>query len=560
MIDLGLRRRRASDRVRSSVTRWVGRFEVLESRIALSNGLVGVAAEFIAPPTHIFTVTSVPQDPNNTGAVTSTTVTVVGNVVNPLGGAISDFHTMLEIAAFENGTNIGSVSWDVTAGPGTITGPSYLGQDPTAQNEALFSLPFTLQSATTTPQNVTFQITAVGFGTRSVVLQSDGKTLLTGTFVVTPVGPMVSQISPVTSPRTDPVQSIDVTFSKAIDPTTFTTAALTLTNNGTAVPLASDVTFTSSDNTTFTVGGLSTYTTAFGSYVFTVSAAGVKDPSGTAGTGSQSVDFTVQSPNAPPTISHISPITSPRTEPVSAVGVTFSKAIDPTTFTTADLTLTRDGAPVTLGPDVTFTTTDDITFSIGGLASYTTPPAPYSLTISAAGVKDLAGNPGIGSQSVDFTVQAPVVDTGPQVVGLQRFGVHNQPTLLVLTFDRQLDPVSAGDLNNYLIYSPGRHRRIGTAHDVLVPIFSGVYDSANRTVTLVMARPLYLFGQYRIVVRGTGPNPITDQNGVALDGKSNGIPGSNFTTIFGREILVGVTSTTTPTTKAARYQHYQIGG
>ena len=178
----------------------------------------------------------------------------------------------------------------------------------------------------------------------------------------------VATISQPTTPRTDPVQSIDVTFSKAIDPTTFTTADLTLTRDGTAVPLASPpVTFTTTDNTTFTIGGLASDTTAFGAYVFTVDATGVKDPFGTAGTGSQSVNFTVQSPNAPPTIatSLRSPPRAPT--PVSAVGVTFSKPIDPTTFTTADLTLTRDGAPVPLGSDVTFTTTDDITFSIGGL-------------------------------------------------------------------------------------------------------------------------------------------------------------------------------------------------
>ena len=58
-----------------------------------------------------------------------------------------------------------------------------------------------------------------------------------------------------------------------------------------------------------------------------------------------------------------------------------------------------------------------------------------------------------------------------------------------------------------------------------------------------MAKPLSLSRQYRIVVRGTGSTPITDQNGVALDGKSDGQPGTDFTTTFGREILKGVTPT-----------------
>lgn len=571
MIDPGLRRDRASDRGRFTAKRWVGRFEILESRIALTNGLVGVPAEFIAPPKHLFTVSSVPEDPNNTGVVPSTTVTIVGNVLNPLGGAISDFHTTLKIDAFENGSNIGEVSWDVTSGPGTITGPKYLGQDPSHQNEALFSLPFTLQSAASGQQNVTFQVTAVGFGTRDVVLQSNSSQKLTGTFVVQIV-PMVTQISSITSPRTDPVQSVDVTFSEAIDPTTFTTDDLTLTRDGVAVPLSSPpITFTSSDNTTFTIGGLASATTAFGSYVLTVSAVGVKDPAGNSGSGSQSVSFTVESANAPPKVANISPITSPRTQPVSAVGVTFSKAIDPTTFTTADLTLTRDGTPLALGSDVTISTRDNITFSIGGLTSYTTPPGSYQLTVSAAGVTDPAGNPGTGTQSITFVVLPAVVDTGPQVIGLERFGVHNQPAMLVIHFDRQLNQNRVVLISNYRVYNPGRDGRIGTADDVLVPISSGYYNSANKTVTLIMAKSLWLSKLHRIVVRGTGPNAITDLNGVALDGLSDGQPGTDFTTKFGREILVGFahpfgTITTTPKNSPiravgpARYRHYQIGG
>ena len=327
------------------------------------------------------------------------------------------------------------------------------------------------------------------------------------------------------------------------------------------------MTFSSTDNTTFTVGNLATYTTPFGGVRLHGQRRRCPGPLRSGGnrlTVGQLHCPVGQRPadDRPRFSDH-----HPATEPVSSVGVTFSKPIDPTTFTTAALNLTRDGVPVLLGSDVTITTTDDTTFSINGLTSYTTPPAPYSLTINAADVKDLAGNPGTGSQSIDFVVQAPVVDTGPQIVGFQRFGVHNQPTLLVLTFDRQLDPASAGNPNNYLIYGPGRP--IGGPKNVLLPILSGVYDSANKTVTLVMARPLYLYGQYRIVVLGTGPHPITDLNGVALDGESNGVPGSNFATLFGREILAGVTPTSgTLKTKGiparapllATYRHYQIGG
>jgi hypothetical protein len=402
------------------------RLESLEDRLVLSNGLVGVAAE-ITPPTHIFTVTSVPEDPGNTGVVPSTTVTIIGNVENPLGGPISSIHTTLEIDAFLNGTLNDSVTWDVTSGPGTSTPPKFFGQDPTHQNQADFSIPVTLQSGVSTVQNVTFQIIAMGFGTRNVVLQSNTSQKLTGTFTVqsAAAGPTVTAISQPTTPRTTPVDSINVTFSKAIDPTTFTTAALTLTNTGTPVTLGPEVTFTSTNNTTFTVGGLTGDTTALGTYVFTVDATRVKDSSGTAGTGSQSVTFTVQSPSA---------------------------------------------------------------------------------------------------------------STGAQVVKVQRFGFHTQPTSVVITFDRALDPTSASNPAGYEILAPGNN------NGVPVPIVSATYNPMNLTVTLAPAHQLSLFNEYLLIVRGTGPNAILDASGVALDGKANGQPGSDFMTVIGPRNLAGPAS------------------
>jgi hypothetical protein len=419
MFDLGLKRRRSSARVRSSPSRWVGHLEQLESRIALSNGLVGVPAESIQP-LRLVTISAVPEDPGNTGVVPSTTVTVVGSVQDRSGAKISEIRTTLEIDAIENGTVIGSVSWDAAAGPGTITGPRYLGQDPAAQNRALFSLPLTLLSAAPAPQSVMFRITVVGSGTRNVVLRSNTSQPLTGTF-------------------------------KVVD--------------------------------------------------------------------------------APPPIAALSSVATPPITPVSPV-------------------------------NVTSTTTVASTVSSAGVARNTTPPGSNVATVSAAAVKDSAGT---GSQSVISIAQTPAVDTGPQIVGLQRYGVHGQPTVLVLTFVGQLDVrelnSGVGDLTNYLVYSPGRNGRLGTAHDVLDPIAGASYNAANNTVTLVLYRPLYLYGQSRIVVRGTGPNPITDLNGVPLDGAGNGTPGTDYVATFGREILAGPVPpvSSRPPTKPSIYQHYQVG-
>lgn len=560
MIELGWSRRGVSDRHPRAASGWVARLEALEPRVALTNGLVGVPGQF-SPPTHEVNITSVPEDPDNNGVVSSPNLTIVGAIQRPGRQSFTDTHSIITIDALENGDVIGTVTWN-TSSPG----PPELHQDPTAPFRALLALPITLQSTTSDPQNVTFRVTVAGFGTLPWNRVDNGQPL-TGQFVVVQP-PTVAALSPVSSPRTEPVQSVDATFSKAINPTTFTTADLTLTRDGKDVPLGAGVTITSSNDTLFTIAGLAAETTALGAYVLTVSAEGVQDSAGVAGTGSQSVSFTVESANAPPRIARVSPITTPRIEPIEALGVTFTKPIDPATFTTVDVTLTREGVTVPLGSDVTITTTDGTTFSIGNLTAYTTPPGAYAFTINAAGVMDLTGNPGTGSETITFTVEPPVLVTGPRIEGLVRFGTHGPLSILMLTFDRPLDPARAVLRNNYLVFGPGRDGRIGTVDDNRIPLSSGYYNSANRTVTLVMARKLSLSKFYRIVVRGTGPKGLTDVNGVALDGQSTGNPGTDFTTTFGREILVVTApprSTASPSANAVqasgggRYRHFQVG-
>ena len=50
-------------------------------------------------------------------------------------------------------------------------------------------------------------------------------------------------------------------------------------------------------------------------------------------------------------------------------------------------------------------------------------------------------------------VAAPAVD-GPTIELVQRFGIHMQPTVLVVSFNEALDPASAVNLNNYKITDP----------------------------------------------------------------------------------------------------------
>ena len=128
------------------------------------------------------------------------------------------------------------------------------------------------------------------------------------------------------------------------------------------------------------------------------------------------------------TVSSITGITTPRNTaiPDSTAIVTFSQAINPATFTTANLTLTKNGTAVTPLTNVTIVATDgtNTTFYVNGLSGYTTPPvqltppAPptpadnYVLTVDPTGIVDATGNPVAGS-----SVSSPfVIDTYPSEI------------------------------------------------------------------------------------------------------------------------------------------------
>jgi hypothetical protein len=110
---------------------------------------------------------------------------------------------------------------------------------------------------------------------------------------------------------------------------------------------------------------------------------------------------------------------------------------------------------------------------------------------------------------------------------------------LVITFNEALNAASASNTNAYQVIAPGPDRQPGTGDDIVVPITSATYDAATRTVTLLFAQRLYLYDEYMLIIKGTGANAIIDANGVALDGKANGQPGSDYMAVFGRQNLAG---------------------
>jgi hypothetical protein len=120
----------------------------------------------------------------------------------------------------------------------------------------------------------------------------------------------------------------------------------------------------------------------------------------------------------------------------------------------------------------------------------------------------------------------------PRVASVQRFGIHAQPTRLVLTFTAPLDPARAQDVRNYRLIGPGNRS---------IPIVSAVYNPSDLTVTLRPAVRLNAHQVFQLIVSCGLPSGVAGAGGVLLDGNCDGLPGGDFVTRVDRSILVGFT-------------------
>ncbi len=133
----------------------------------------------------------------------------------------------------------------------------------------------------------------------------------------------------------------------------------------------------------------------------------------------------------------------------------------------------------------------------------------------------------------------PSTAVAPTVVAVQRFGYHMQQTSFVLTFSTALDPASAQNVNNYTIVTLGGPGVGGNLIGHVTHIASAVYDPADLTVTLFPTGRLDFHNFYRLTVNGIPPGGVTGATGLALDGKGNGVPGSDYVAFITEKMLAG---------------------
>jgi hypothetical protein len=182
----------------------------------------------------------------------------------------------------------------------------------------------------------------------------------------------------------------------------------------------------------------------------------------------QPTSLSVQSVNA------VSP--SLRNTAVSTIGFTFSEAINASTLDWNDLTLTRNGGANLLTSAQTVTLVSGNTYQIGNLAGLTGADGSYVLTVNAAGVQDLAGNAGVGSQSTSWTMDA----TDPAVTSLTTVSPNPTGTAvgsLAFTFSEAIN-ASTLDWNDLTLTVNGGANLLTSAQTVTL-VSGNTYQIGN---------------------------------------------------------------------------------
>ena len=298
-------------------------------------------------------------------------------------------------------------------------------------------------------------------------------------WVMDTVPPTLS-LAPISVPRTTPVATEDITFSKPINPATLNSNDFTLTFNGGPNLITAAVTISPVSGNIYQINGLAPLTATHGTYTLTVNATDISDLAGNAGVGSLSTSWVVSS-NAPasPTNLAISPNTG----------------VSPGLTDTGSVTLTGSLAATGLAVDV-FDATANV-----DLGAATVTGTTFSLALSlVAGTHqlrvmatDLAGN--VSSPAL-FTV---VVDQTPPTATLA--AVTSPRNTAVATEEVNFsEPINPATLTWQVLSLTlnGGPNLITSSNITITPVAGSTYD-VNGLAGLTTAE-----GTYSLTVNAAG--------------------------------------------------------
>jgi hypothetical protein len=354
-------------------------------------------------------------------------------------------------------------------------------------------------------------------GEQFTIIKSDAP--IGGTFDQLPEGASLT-INNV--PFTISYQGDDVVLTQAVAPAALTVTAIspnsgpsaggtlvTITGSGFTGATAVDFGTTAATNVTVESATTITADSPAGSGAVDVT---VVTPGGTsANTSADRFTYTVAVPA--PTVTGISPKSGP-----SAGGTL--------------VTITGSGFTGATAVDFGATATTNFTVVNATTISATSPAGSGAVDIAVVTPHGISGKSAVDR----FTYTAS--GTSPTVTSVNRFGVHMQPTSIVLTFSAPLDPITAEDVNNYKIVTLGGPGRGGNLVGHVTPVRAAIYDPSSLTVTLYPVGRLDFHNVYRLTVEGATPSGVKSATGVPLGGQGNGDPGHNYVTTVTSKNLV----------------------
>ncbi len=245
-----------------------------------------------------------------------------------------------------------------------------------------------------------------------------GTGTVTEGWVFTGDGPAITAVTGLPSTLLKaPIDTLDVAFTEAIDPTSFDFNDILLNRDGGGNLVNNTITITQLSGLTYRIGNLSGLTSVDGSYTLLVNANTIADTDGNQGTGSKGLTWSLDT-NAP-RLTSITDVTSPRNTKVSSLDITFSKAIDPASFDLSDLVLTRNGSTNLLTSSATLTQLTPTSYRLGGLTGLQAIDGTYTLGVVGSGIQDTATNAVANTLSETWTLDtvAPLAPINLQVNG-----------------------------------------------------------------------------------------------------------------------------------------------
>ncbi len=328
-------------------------------------------------------------------------------------------------------------------------------------------------------------------GTGSYTLYYTGATTsgsLQAPVQITQLGPVIPAV------QSSPVDTVEVTFSREIDPSTLSGSDVALSLNGGPNLLAgNNVSITQISGKSYEIGGLAGFNAAEGTYVLTVNANSIKDLNENPGQGSATVIWAIST-------GHVAVVSAGGFDGVTvsgsipAIDIVFSEPINPASFNIADVSLSRNGGGNLLSSSNSITQTSGTTFRIGGLGAITKANGTYAITVHADTVTDTNGVAGVGQLTDTFTVDS----TGPTVAFVNPVSPNPRNTpisSLDLVFSKPIVPSSFG-LNAVKLTLKGKPVSLATAS--IIAIDGTTYRISNLDAATGFA------GNYQLTVNATG--------------------------------------------------------